>query len=103
MKKKHTYFFMVVFFIGIFCALLFMSVHEKRTEIIWYLTYPEYYGVEMSEIEPYQEVKSERFELFNKRLKNLGIPAKVVFKYLRTAMRQQKKKWKMVHGIGRNY
>lgn len=82
MKKKHTYFFIVVFFIGIFCALLFMGLHDKRTEIIWYLTYPEYYGVEMSEIEPYQEVKSERFELFNKRLKNLGIPAKVVFKYL---------------------
>lgn len=70
------------FFAGILCAIFLIGFHGRRTEIIWYLTYPEYYGVEMSEVEPYQEVKSERFDLFNKRLKTLGIPAKVVFKYL---------------------
>lgn len=82
MNKKQKRYFLGLLCGALLCVLFFGGFHEKRTEIVWYLTYPEYYGMEMSEAEPYQEIKSERFELFNKRLRALGIPAKVVFKYL---------------------
>lgn len=52
----------------------------EKPEVVWYIENPGYYGVE-GEAEPYKELKSERFELFNERLKELGIQADVVFKY----------------------
>ena len=57
------------------------SEKEKEAEIIWYINNSSYY-VEEGEIEPYKEIQSERFELFNERLKELDIPAKVVFKQM---------------------
>lgn len=57
------------------------SEKEKEAEIIWYINDPGYYAAE-GEIEPYKEIRSERFELFNERLKELDIQAKVVFKYM---------------------
>ena len=48
---------------------------------MWYIEDPYFYTGEVN-AEPYQEIRSERFELFNRRLKEMGIPAKVVFKYL---------------------
>lgn len=64
-----------------FGALSMTGCQEKKTEIVWYLENPQWNGVDLSEVEPYQEIQNERFDLFNKRLEELGIPAKVVFKY----------------------
>lgn len=82
MNKKQRHIFLGVLCSAILCVFFWTGFHDRRTEITWYLQSPEYYGAELSETEPYQEIKSERFELFNKRLKSLGIPAKVIFKYL---------------------
>lgn len=62
-------------------ALSMTGCQEKKTEIVWYLEDPQWNGVDLSEVEPFQEIQNERFDLFNKRLEELGIPAKVVFKY----------------------
>ncbi len=51
----------------------------QKTQIVWYLEDPAFYGVQ--DAIPFEEIKSERFDLFNKRLEELDIPAKVVFKY----------------------
>lgn len=61
---------------------VFAAVHlQKKAEIIWYLDEPGYFGVDRKEIKPYQEVYAKRFQLFNDRLTEMGISAKVVFKY----------------------
>lgn len=54
---------------------------KSEKEVVWYIEDPHYYDVE-GEAEPYQELQSERFTQFNERLKELNIPANVVFKYL---------------------
>lgn len=72
----------VILFLAATCGIFVFSYSQKRTEIVWYLTDPGYFGVDREDREPYQEVHAKRFELFNKRLKELGIPAKVVFKYV---------------------
>lgn len=61
---------------------MFPLFHEqKKTEIVWYLYNPRIYGIDSSKLEPYQKLESKRFEKFNERLKELKIPAKVIFKY----------------------
>ncbi len=85
MRKKRGIIFTVVTLIMTGISIAGCNSEEKKdeqTEIVWYLTNPEDYGVDGSECEPYQEVDSKRFERFNERLKELGISAKVVFKYV---------------------
>lgn len=53
---------------------------SKKKEIVWYISDPDSYGAE--KVEAYHEIKSERFQLFNERLEELNISAKVVFKYM---------------------
>lgn len=80
-KKKRSgkcFAAVILFSIGI---CFFCGCSEKKTEIVWYISDPKSYGVE-EEAKPYQEVEAERFQLFNERLEELKIPAKVVFKYL---------------------
>lgn len=55
---------------------------DTENEIVWYITYPDDYVEDRSTLKAYEEINSKRFELFNDRLKELGIPAKVTFKYL---------------------
>lgn len=81
MKRKWKIYVGILFLIIVLGGIFVLSHFQKKTEIVWYLTDPEYYGVEREELIPYQEVYAKRFELFNKRLGELGIPAKVIFKY----------------------
>lgn len=67
----------VVIAAGLFGA----GCSEKKTEIVWYITDPEDYGLDITELKPYQELQSKRFKLFNQRLDELSIPAEVIFKY----------------------
>ncbi|WP_461816189.1 hypothetical protein [Faecalimonas sp.] len=81
MKKKKinkNYFLATIMLIlfGIFLS----GCSSKKKEIVWYISDPESYGVK--EAKAYQEIKSERFQLFNERLEELNISAKVVFKYM---------------------
>lgn len=76
-KRKIILIFGVIFMTGV----LLSGCGKKKTEIVWYITNPRFYGADTSKLEPYQEIKTKRFELFNKRLEELGIPAKVIFKY----------------------
>ena len=62
--------------------LLLTGCSQKKEEIIWYISDPEFYGVDSKAIKPYQEVESKRFELFNERLEEMGISTKVTFKYM---------------------
>lgn len=83
MKKKKfnkNYFLvtiMLFLFIGLFCGCSL-----KKKEVVWYISDPEAYGVKKEEIVEYQEIETERFQLFNKRLEELNIPAKVIFKFV---------------------
>lgn len=81
LNKKKNLQYMIIGMLGI-CGILMSGCGNdgKKTEVVWYIENPRYYGVE-EEAEPYKELKSERFELFNERLKELGIQADVVFKY----------------------
>lgn len=54
----------------------------SKQEIVWYISSPENYGVNREELEEYQEINAKCFELFNKRISDMDIPAKVVFKYV---------------------
>lgn len=50
---------------------------SKKEEIIWYISNPHFFHIE--DAVPYEDLSSERFDLFNKRLEELNIPAKVTF------------------------
>lgn len=79
-KMKRKYLSRAIFVILL--AGLFCGCSSKKKEIVWYISDPESYGIEKGEVVAYQEIKAERFQLFNNRLKELKIPAKVVFKYI---------------------
>ena len=64
------------------CGCLICGCSSKKTKIVWYISEPESYGVEKGEIAAYREIETECFKLFNERLEELNIPAKVVFKYM---------------------
>ena len=53
---------------------------QKKEEIVWYISNPHFFHIE--DAVPYEDLSSERFDLFNKRLEELDIPAKVTFRYL---------------------
>lgn len=53
---------------------------KKKEEIVWYISNPHFFHIE--DAVPYEDLSSERFDLFNKRLEELDIPAKVTFRYL---------------------
>lgn len=79
-KKKinRKYLFTVMFLMlssGLFCGC-----SSKKKEIVWYISEPESYGIENAVA--YEEIEAECFQLFNERLEELKIPAKVVFKYM---------------------
>lgn len=81
MHKKRInrkYLFTVMFLMlssGLFCGC-----SSKKKEIVWYISEPESYGIENAVA--YEEIEAECFQLFNERLEELKIPAKVVFKYM---------------------
>lgn len=81
LNKKKNFRYILIGILG-GCGILISGCRNggEKTEVVWYVENPRYYGVE-GEAEPYKELKSERFELFNKRLKELDIQADVVFKY----------------------
>lgn len=84
MKKKRGILFAAMAIVMAGVSITGCSLGEKKeseTEIVWYLKDPGNYGADGEECEPYQEVNSARFEHFNERLKEIGIPAKVIFKY----------------------
>ena len=78
--KINKKYFIVTIMLFLF-ASLFCGCSLKKKEVVWYISDPEAYGVKKEEIVEYQEIETERFQLFNKRLKELNIPAKVIFKY----------------------
>lgn len=78
-KKKKNIYIGVLAIIGCFLIMAFYN-KNKKTQITWYITNIHTYGFSREEIEPYEELHSEQFDLFNKRLKELKIPAEVVFK-----------------------
>ena len=83
MKKKKiskNNFLTIVFVL--LCGCFICGCSSKKTKIVWYISEPESYGVEKGEIAAYQEIETECFKLFNERLEELNIPAKVVFKYM---------------------
>lgn len=79
-KNNNIYFFIIVFLI--FLIGNFYKYASKEKKVVWYISDPEVYGVKKEDVMPYQEINVERFRLFNKRLKELKIPAKVIFKYV---------------------
>ncbi len=81
MKRKRNRILAVLFLAAVGMVFVFANI-QKKTEIVWYLSDPEYFGIDREDMQPYQEVYAKRFDLFNKRLGKLGIAAKVVFKYL---------------------
>ncbi len=80
--------------LGVFFATcsIWVAGCSQKEEVIWYISNPDFYGVERGSLEPYGEVKSERFDLFNERLEELGISVKVIFKYLPTEYVDSEKK-----------
>lgn len=78
-KKKKIIYIGVLVLIGCFFIMAFYN-KSKKTQITWYITNIHTYGFNREEIEPYEELHSEQFDLFNKRLEELKIPAEVVFK-----------------------
>ena len=65
---------------SLYCLLLSGCSFQKKEEIIWYISNPHFFHIE--DAVPYEDLSSERFDLFNKRLEELDIPAKVTFRYL---------------------
>ena len=76
-KKKKVMCISILLLMASFFAIVFFN---KKTKITWYIANLNAYGFSYEDIKPYQELHSEQFDLFNQRLKELKIPAKVVFK-----------------------
>lgn len=75
--------YIIVSFVSIILIGMFsIACSSKTSEIIWYISDPYNYDINKKDIEPWQPLESERFDLFNERLKELEIPAKVTFKYI---------------------
>ena len=77
--KKLKY-FPILLLCSLYCLLLSGCSFQKKEEIIWYISNPHFFHIE--DAVPYEDLSSERFDLFNKRLEELNIPAKVTFRYL---------------------
>lgn len=77
--KKLKY-FPILLLCSLYCLLLSGCSFQKKEEIIWYISNPHFFHIE--DAVPYEDLSSERFDLFNKRLEELDIPAKVTFRYL---------------------
>ena len=77
--KKLKY-FSILLLCSLHCLLLSGCSFQKKEEIVWYISNPHFFHIE--DAVPYEDLSSERFDLFNKRLEELDIPAKVTFRYL---------------------
>ena len=78
-KKINRKYFLTMTFLMLSSGL-FCGCSSKKKEIVWYISEPESYGIENAVA--YEEIEAECFQLFNERLEELKIPAKVVFKYM---------------------
>lgn len=75
-KKINRKYFLPMTFLMLSSGL-FCGCSSKKKEIVWYISEPESYGIENAVA--YEEIEAECFQLFNERLEELKIPAKVVF------------------------
>ena len=81
--KKLKY-FSILLLCSLHCLLLSGCSFQKKEEIVWYISNPHFFHIE--DAVPYEDLSSERFDLFNKRLEELDIPAKVTFRYLTVSL-----------------
>lgn len=80
-KRKLLLAVVIIIVVSIITGVVLYLNSNKKTEIVWYLVFPMDYGIDKNKIKENQALESEKFDLFNERLDELGIPAKVTFKY----------------------
>ena len=74
--KKLKY-FSILLLCSLHCLLLSGCSFQKKEEIIWYISNPHFFHIE--DAVPYEDLSSERFDLFNKQDGRIGHSCKGYF------------------------